>query len=171
MAIKIIPCKPEQLNQLRNISIQTYRETFAESNSEALMQQYFSDALTAEKLLQEINTIGTRFYFIYLRDQLAGFLKLNVDDAQSDDVDKNALEIERIYICKQSLRNGLGKHLMIFACDIALQEGKSSIWLGVWEGNATALAFYQAQGFYKIGEHPFDMGGEIQTDFLLMKDL
>jgi len=149
----------------------TYRDTFTESNSEALMQQYFDDALTPEKLLKEFNTVGSDFYFIYLGEQVAGYLKVNIDDAQTEDMDKNSLEVERFYICKNYLRNGLGKSLMNFACDLARELGKSSVWLGVWENNFSALAFYKAQGFYKIGEHPFDMGGDIQTDLLFKKDL
>ncbi|WP_413700883.1 GNAT family N-acetyltransferase [Psychromonas sp. KJ10-10] len=41
----------------------------------------------------------------------------------------------------------------------ARQKNKSSLWLGVWEDNLVALAFYQAQGFYQVGSHPFNMGG------------
>jgi len=36
---------------LREISQQTYRDTFSDSNSEALMLQYFSEAMTEDKLL------------------------------------------------------------------------------------------------------------------------
>lgn len=171
MTIKITVCQHEQLSLLRDISIKTYRDTFEDSNSEALMLQYFSEAMTPEKLQQELNTVGSHFYFIYLDEQLAGFLKVNEDDAQSDDVANNSLEVERFYICKQYLRNGLGKKLMAFAYNLAKQSNKSSLWLGVWQGNVSALAFYKALGFYHIGEHPFDMGGDIQTDLLLKKDI
>lgn len=171
MEIKILDCKAEQLNLLREISHETYRETFSDSNSEALIEQYFRDALTAEKLLKEFNTVGSNFYFISLNNNIAGFLKTNTDDAQSDDVDKDALEIERLYIRKKYLRNGLGLKLILFACDLAKQANKNCVWLGVWEGNTPALAFYKAQQFYQIGEHAFDMGGDIQTDLLLKKDI
>jgi len=171
MRINITRCKSEQLRLLRDISIETYRDTFAESNSEALMQQYFDNALNAEKLSQEFHTVGSHFYFIYLNEQVAGFLKINLESAQSDDVAQNSLEIERFYIRKQHLRKGLGKRLMQFAFDIAKQLDKATLWLGVWEHNDSALAFYGGLGFYKIGEHPFNMGGDIQTDWLLKKDL
>jgi ribosomal protein S18 acetylase RimI-like enzyme len=171
MTIQILPCKAEQLAELREISLVTYRDTFADSNSEALMQQYFDDALNAEKLLQEFNVVGSFFYFIYSDSAIAGYLKINVDDAQTDDVASNSLEVERFYISKQYKRLGLGKQLMTFAYQFAREANKSSIWLGVWEGNLPAFAFYQAQGFYQVGTHPFNMGGDIQTDLLLKKDL
>jgi ribosomal protein S18 acetylase RimI-like enzyme len=171
MTVKITLCKNNQLSLLRNISIETYRDTFSESNSETLMLQYFDDVLTPQKLLQEFNVVGSHFYFIYLGNEVAGFLKVNEGDAQSDQVAENSLEIERFYIRKQFLRNGLGRKLMQFAYELAEQLKKSALWLGVWEGNLAALAFYETQGFYKIGEHPFDMAGDIQTDLLLKRDV
>jgi len=171
MAINITPCKAEQLELLRDISIETYQYTFADSNSDELMQQYFRDALNLEKLSLELQTTGSYFYFIYVDQEVAGFLKVNIDDAQSDYSDEIGLEVERFYIRQSYLRRGLGKTLMQFAYGVAQKFNKNSIWLGVWEGNLRARAFYESQGFYHIGEHPFDMAGDIQTDLVLKKDL
>jgi len=171
MTINIIPCKAEQLKLLREISIETYRYTFEDSNSEELMVQYLHEALNLEKLSLEFKTIGSYFYFIYVDEEVAGFLKVNIDAAKSDDMDEDSLEVERFYIRQHYLRRGLGKVLMQFAYDVAHQFNKNSVWLGVWEGNQRALAFYKAQGFYQIGEHPFDMAGDIQNDLVLKKDL
>ncbi|WP_413700882.1 GNAT family N-acetyltransferase [Psychromonas sp. KJ10-10] len=115
MTIKIIPCQHEQLTDLREISISTYHDTFADYNCEDLMQQYFNDALTLEKLSQEWHVAGSTFYFIYVENDIAGYLKINEGDAQTDDVVQNSLEVERFYICKQYKRLGLGKKLMAFA--------------------------------------------------------
>ena len=60
---------------------------------------------------------------------------------------------------------------MTFAIKRAKQQAKQFIWLGVWEHNFPALAFYKKMGFKKFSEHPFNMGGDIQTDFLLKKHL
>lgn len=171
MANKITLCRGEQLTLLREISIETYRDTFIDSNSEALMQRYLSEALSPEKLQAELNHADSRFYFIHCEKQVAGFLKVNVAEAQTDIGDLNALEIERFYIRKIFLRRGLGKQLMNFAADLAKQGSKEYLWLGVWEGNFPALHFYQQMGFTQIGSHPFDMGGDIQTDLVLKKML
>jgi ribosomal protein S18 acetylase RimI-like enzyme len=164
-------CKQHQLDLLRAISIETYRDTFSDSNSDRLMAHYFQDALNKEKLQAELNHPDSTFYFIYVAKQVAGFLKVNVMGAQTDIKDSHALEIERFYIRKSFLRNGLGQQLMDFACDLARQNNKEFIWLGVWENNMPALHFYKKMGFYQIGAHPFNMAGDIQTDLLLQKDL
>ena len=164
-------CTTNQLDLLREISIETYRDTFSESNSEALMAQYFKDALNKEKLQAELNNPEITFYFIYFAEQVAGFLKVNVMTVQTDIKDVNALEIERFYIRQSFLRKGLGKQLMDFSCDLARQKNKEFVWLGVWVNNLPALHFYKKMGFYQIGAHPFDMAGDIQTYLLLQKDL
>ncbi|HEY5715237.1 MAG TPA: GNAT family N-acetyltransferase [Psychromonas sp.] len=164
-------CDYQQVNLLRDIAIETYGDTFSESNSAALMTHYFQQALNREKLLTELSNPDSCFYFIYFEKQVAGFLKVNVMAAQTDISDVKSLEIERFYIRKAFLRRGLGKQLMNFACSLAEQRGKEYIWLGVWENNRPALHFYKKMGFYQIGSHPFDMAGDIQTDLVFRKDL
>ena len=66
---------------------------------------------------------------------------------------------------------GLGKILMSEAILIAQQLHKSSIWLGVWEKNVTAIAFYESQGFVKTTTHTFLMGNEAQLDYIMVKML
>ncbi len=168
---KIRVCGREQVDLLRDVAIETYADTFSQSNSEALMAQYFEDALNRDKLLSELDNPDSYFHFIYLDQQVTGFLKINVMAAQTDIGDENGLEVERFYIRKAFLRKGLGKQLMDFAKQQAEQLGKEYLWLGVWENNHRALHFYKSMGFYQIGSHPFDMAGDIQTDLLFRKDL
>ena len=171
MSNQIKPCTCEQLAELQHIAIETYRDTFSDSNSEALMVSYLNDAFHMDKLTAEFNQPNSHFYFIYSDDQIAGFLKVNEFNAQTDITDDDAFEIERFYIRKAFLRKGLGNELMNFACDLARQSHKTYVWLGVWENNVRALQFYQHHQFFEIGQHPFDMGGDIQTDLLLKKVL
>lgn len=166
-----------EVSLLRELAIQTYRETFADSNSEALLQQYFKESLNKDVLSTQLQNPNSEFYFIYEKNtdnektRPAGFLKLNIDDAQTDIHDPTALEVEKIYISKRCLGNGLGKQMISFAIQRAQEQHKKHLWLGVWESNFSAIAFYQKMGFEKFGEHPFNMGGDIQTDFLFKKTI
>ncbi len=82
-----------------------------------------------------------------------------------------ALEIERIYIRSGYQRKGLGKHLFDKALKIAIGHDKKKIWLGVWEKNENAIAFYEKAGFVRTGVHSFYMGDEEQIDFIMSKTL
>jgi diamine N-acetyltransferase len=84
---------------------------------------------------------------------------------------KESLEIERIYIKKEFQKHGLGKLLFNKAMEIAGKRNKKKIWLGVWEKNENAIAFYQKMGFVQTGTHSFYMGEEEQIDFIMTKTL
>ena len=81
------------------------------------------------------------------------------------------MEIQRIYVAKKLQGEGLGAHLMGVALDLARARGKSYVWLGVWEKNTSAIGFYENAGFRKAGTHSFTIGNDVQTDFIMRKDL
>jgi ribosomal protein S18 acetylase RimI-like enzyme len=170
-------CSLDQVDLLREIAIETYQQTFADSNSEALLQKYYQESLNINLLSAQLQNPESEFYFIYSAPvseenaQIAGFLKLNIGQAQTDIADPDALEVEKIYLDQQFLGKGLGYQLINFSIVRAEQQNKHYLWLGVWEDNQPALHFYKKMGFSKFGEHGFDMGGEIQTDYLLKRTL
>jgi len=55
--------------------------------------------------------------------------------------------------------------------EVARQKSARVIWLGVWEKNNKAIAFYTKWGFEKFGEHVFMLGDDPQTDWLMKKVL
>lgn len=57
------------------------------------------------------------------------------------------------------------------AMKIALERNKKKIWLGVWEKNENALAFYKSRGFVQTRTHSFYMGEEEPIDFIMTKTL
>lgn len=59
----------------------------------------------------------------------------------------------------------------MFPPDNTRKLGMRTIWLGVWEQNTAAIAFYERQGFERFGEHVFRIGNDDQTDYLLARVL
>lgn len=164
-------CTLSDLQELQDISILTYKETFDEHNSEENMTAYLEAAYNKPKLEKELATPSSRFYFAIVDDEVAGYLKINTDEAQTEPMGDEALEVERIYIKKKFQKNGAGKVLMNKAFEMAEQLGKNKIWLGVWEHNYNAKAFYEKKGFVETGSHSFFMGDDEQTDLILTKTL
>lgn len=171
MTIKIKVCSQDDLQALQEISIETFTETFQEQNTPENMQAYLENAYTLEKLQKEMSQSNSTFFFIFYNDQLAGYMKANTDDAQSEEVGEDTLEIERIYIRSGFQRKGLGNYLMDKAIEIAKDKKKKKVWLGVWEYNKQALLFYEKNGFVQTGSHSFFMGSDEQTDYIMTKTL
>lgn len=101
----------------------------------------------------------------------AGYLKINADDAQSEAMGPQFLEIERIYVAQGFQKHGIGKAMYQKALQYAHQLNKPKIWLGVWEFNDNARQFYRHIGFRQIGSHDFYMGDEKQTDLMMAKNI
>ncbi|MEH7491167.1 GNAT family N-acetyltransferase [Neobacillus niacini] len=171
MNINIKPCTIEDLSILQEISYETFTETFKEQNSPENMNAYLERAFNLKQLEKELSTIPSQFFFVYINNEVAGYLKVNTQDAQSENMGEDSLEIERIYIRAKFQKLGLGKYLINKAIEIAVEQGINKIWLGVWEKNENAIAFYKKIGFVLAGSHSFHMGDEEQIDFIMIKSL
>ncbi|MFP3919446.1 GNAT family N-acetyltransferase [Lysinibacillus telephonicus] len=171
MTIKIQKCNEEDLKTLQEISIETFNDTFKDQNSPENMNAYLERAFNLKQLEKELSNISSQFFFVYFHDEVAGYLKVNTNEAQSEVMGDGALEIERIYIKKKYQKHGLGKVLLNKAIEIAMESNKEKIWLGVWEKNENAIAFYKKIGFVQTGTHSFYMGNEEQIDFIMTKTL
>ena len=112
---------------------------------------------------------NSAFFFLYGDDCLAGYLKINEKDAQTDLPNENSLEIERIYVRREFQGSGLGKMLIEYGLSIAKEKKKEFAWLGVWEKNEKAIRFYEKMGFRKHSTHSFYMGDDEQTDYIMQK--
>lgn len=135
------------------------------------MDAYASIAFTNQKILAELANPDSIFYFAMIGDEIAGYLKLNFNHAQTEFRETSAMEIERIYVSIDHFRKGVGQQLMDFALDIASEKQIQYVWLGVWEHNTNALGFYRHNGFEVFSSHPFTLGDDLQTDLLMKKVL
>jgi diamine N-acetyltransferase len=167
MATRIKKCTLEDLHILQEISYITFDETFKQQNSPENMKAYLDKAFNLKQLEKELSNASSEFFFVYFNNELAGYLKVNINDAQSEDMGTEALEVERIYVKRDFQKHGLGKYLLNEAVEIAKDLDKSEIWLGVWEKNENAIAFYKRMGFLESGSHSFYMGDEEQIDIIM----
>lgn len=171
MSTNLKKCSLEDLLKLQEISCETFKETFKDQNSPENLSDYLERAFNLTQLEKELSNIYTEFFFVYFNNEVAGYIKINTSDAQSEKMGDDSLEIERIYIRSKFQNHGLGKYLINKAIEIALKENKKKIWLGVWEKNENAIAFYKKMGFVQTGAHSFYMGDEEQIDFIMTKIL
>lgn len=171
MTVKVKKCTLEDSHALQEISYETFNDTFKDQNSPENMNAYMEKAFNLGQLEKELSNVSSQFFFVYYNEQMAGYLKVNTNDAQSEEMGNEAFEVERIYIKNKFQKHGLGKYLLNKAIEIAIEHGKKKIWLGVWEKNENAISFYKKMGFVQSGAHSFYMGDEEQIDFIMVKTL
>ncbi len=159
------------LHRLQEISIRTFSETFASANSAENMQKYLREKFSLEKLSDELNNPDAEFYFASFNSDIIGYLKLNSGTSQTELKDGPGLEIERIYVAKEYHGKKVAQLLFQKALEAAASRRADYIWLGVWDQNERAIAFYKKNGFVEFDQHIFKLGDEEQTDIMMKLDL
>ena len=159
------------VNELQDISRQTFYDTFSEVNTKENMKKYLDESFSIEKLTQELSNINSEFYFARQDSKPIGYLKLNFRQAQTELNDENSVELERIYVLKAFLGKRVGQLLYDKAVEIARAKKANYIWLGVWEKNLRAIHFYKKNGFWEFNKHVFKLGNDEQTDLMMKLDL
>lgn len=100
-----------------------------------------------------------------------GYIKLNENESQSDIKDIDSIELERIYLLSEFQGQGIGEWILRQVISVAKARIKFFMWLGVWEDNPKAIKFHQKLGFNKLGNHPYFIGKDEQTDWLMRLDI
>lgn len=152
---------------IRDLSVETFTQTFAALNTPEDMDKYVADHLSPDVIRREVDDPDSTFLVATVDGVPAGYMKVNVGGAQTEQMPHDHMEVQRLYILKAFKRHGLGTSLMRAAFDMARAQGKTRIWLGVWEHNDPAIAFYKRFGFTQIGSHDFVLGEDRQTDLLM----
>ncbi|MFV8442409.1 GNAT family N-acetyltransferase [Flavobacterium sp. LB2P44] len=165
--IEIQKATDTDLEVLQNISIQTFKETFAAVNTPENITNYVADSFNLEQLRVELNNPNSQFYLAYSNTEVVGYLKINFGNAQTERFNDNALEVHRIYVLQSFQGKNIGQLLIDEVKKIALNTNVDYIWLGVWEENYRALHFYTKNGFVVFDKHVFTLGTDEQTDLMM----
>jgi diamine N-acetyltransferase len=81
------------------------------------------------------------------------------------------IELWRFYVMRDWHGRGIAQALMDRVVADARATGAQTLWLGVWEKNPRARAFYGKCGFVDVGEHVFLFGTDPQTDRVMARPL
>lgn len=164
-------CLEDDLNDLLKISRQTFEEAFKHANNPDDYEDYVSKAFSERRLRLELQNQNSSFYFVHVGLDLVGYFKLNFNDSQTEYANQNSLELERIYVLSKFQGKRIGKSILQEVFAMASLEKKDFVWLGVWQENYDAIRFYEKHGFNKIGSHPYFIGKDKQTDWLMKYSL
>jgi len=176
MTIKIRPATIADAPALSRLGATTFRETFERENTPEDMAQYLREAFTPERQALEIaDPAGA----VLLAEQeqskesgeseLSGYAQVVSGPVPEAVRGPAPLELRRLYVARAWHGRGVAQALMEAVIDAARARGAQTLWLGVWERNPRAVAFYVKHGFVRVGEHTFVLGGDAQTDWLFVR--
>lgn len=164
---------PEDASLIATLTRETFYDSFAADNTAEDMELYLAEHLQPEALEKEIFLPGNHFFIAWDGQRPVGYLRLRErPEGHPDCIPAgNSIELARFYATADSIGKGVGKAMMAHLLEYASGLGFERIWLGVWEHNHRAIGFYQKWGFEKVGSHPFMLGRDLQTDWLMTREL
>lgn len=161
----------EDAARLTELAARTFYDAFADMNKPENMQAYMREAFTVPQLTAELNDPRASFLLAEVDDAPAGYAKLSNGAAPACITGAKPIELVRLYVAQQYLGAGIGNDLMRACMDEARSLGHQTIYLGVWEHNTRAQAFYFKWDFTVVGSHIFQMGDDAQLDWLMQRAL
>ncbi len=156
---------------LTQLAARTFYDAFADMNTPENMQAYMSKAFTVPQLTAELSDPRAKFLIAEVEGVPAGYAKLQAGDAPACVTGAKPVELVRLYVDRQFQGAGLANDLMQACLDEARSMGHRAIYLGVWEHNHRAQSFYFRWNFRVVGNHIFQMGSDLQLDWLMEREL
>ncbi|MGI8639251.1 MAG: GNAT family N-acetyltransferase [Pyrinomonadaceae bacterium] len=171
--IKIRQADIEDAEMLAELSDKTFWDAFHDNpkNAPDDLADYMNAAFNLEQIRIELSDENAIFLVAEIENEAVGYAKLLFESIEPEITAEKPMELCRLYSKQEFLGKGVGKSLMERCLEEAQKRGCDIMWLGVWEFNPRAQAFYQKYGFCEVGKHIFQLGSDAQTDVLMQKDL
>ena len=156
---------------LTELARRTFYDAFAPLNSPENMKAYMTQNFTRQIFSTQLADPRANFLIAEVEGAPVAFAKLYEGDVPDSVEGLTPVEIERFYVDRQFHGMGVAQALMQACLDRARQSGHGTIYLGVWDKNHRAIAFYRKCGFDVVGSHAFQMGDEAQNDLWMERRL
>lgn len=154
---------------LASLAATAFSDTFAADNTADNMARYMASAFGEGIQHAELADARNVVFIAEREGAAAGYVMLRDGDVPACVGSSNAIEIARLYSTKRYIGAGVGSALMQVSIRHAAAVGREVIWLGVWERNTRAIAFYERWGFVDVGTQSFQLGEDLQTDRVLRR--
>src|SRR6266480_4728127 len=154
---------------LAQLGAATFSETFAADNTPEDMAAYLAASFSPEQQAAELAQALTTFLIAEIDKVAVGYAMLHAGVPPQQAISEQPVELVRLYVSKEWHGRGVGELLMQACLDLARQQGYRNLWLGVWERNVRARAFYRKWKFQEFGEHDFQLGEDPQNDILMAR--
>jgi ribosomal protein S18 acetylase RimI-like enzyme len=135
------------------------------------MEMHVAQSYGQTQQLEELVDPDITTLLVEIDGQLAGFAQLRSAVIPECVTGESPIELWRFYVVQAYHGRGVAPALMRSVALDAWRRGGRTLWLGVWERNERAKAFYRKAGFVDVGSHVFMVGTDPQTDRIMVRYL
>ena len=168
----IRPAAPDDAEALAEFAERTFRVAFEADNRPDDMDAYCAVAFAPDMMRGHLSHPSvTTLVMVTEQGIIAAYAQLRPEGPGHGADLPAPIELWRFYVDKVHHGRGIAHQLMHAVLDAAQQRGAGTLWLGVWEHNTRAQAFYGKFGFVGVGSHRFVLGTDVQTDRLMARSI
>ena len=171
MDITIRRGTPADARLLADLAASTFREAFAADNRPEDMALHVSRSYGVYQQEAELANPEMTTLLAEVDGQLAGYAQLRASAVPDCITGVTPLEVWRFYVAAPWQGLGVAPTLMKRVELEARAREAGTLWLGVWERNERAKAFYRKCGFADVGSQVFVLGTDAQTDRIMVRSL
>lgn len=161
----------EHVDLLTEVAKRTFVETFSADNTPEDMNDYVSKSFSHSVQSEEINNPLRHIFLVQTSDGPIGYLHLYESATEFYTGSEKQVELVRLYLDKKWHGKGIADGLMQKCLEYCQALSAKILWLGVWERNQRAQAFYRKWGFVECGSHYFQLGNDSQRDLVLIRKI
>lgn len=165
--MKLRRAVPADAPSLAVLAERTFRDAFGPRNSPENMDRHCAKVFGTEIQLREIEERALVTTMAEADGRMIGFSQLRLSQAHECVAALRPAELNRLYVAREWHGRGIARELIQDALDTAADAGCDRLWLGVWEHNPRAIAFYRKFGFETVGSHAFMLGADRQLDLIM----
>jgi GNAT superfamily N-acetyltransferase len=156
---------------LSDFARRSFLDTFAADNTPEDMALYVADAFSVATQTRELSERAWVTLLAEQQGQLAAYAQMCETPPPPCVQGGAPMELRRFYVGRGSQGRGLARTLMHAIEAEAVGRGARTMWLGVWEHNARAIAFYRKAGYVDVGSQVFVLGRDVQRDRIMARSL
>jgi ribosomal protein S18 acetylase RimI-like enzyme len=160
---------PSDALPLSQFGAHTFRDAFAAENQPENLDAYLAKAYGLPQQSAELADPSVATLIAEANQEMVGFAQLRDGITPACVRGPQPMELWRFYVAREWHGQGVASTLMAGVVAEALRRGARTLWLGVWERNARAQAFYRKCGYQVVGQQPFVLGTERQTDLVMAR--
>jgi diamine N-acetyltransferase len=156
---------------LADLARRTFYDTFAPTNDPGDMALHLESAYGVDQQTRELTDRDITTLLVEEGRAAIAYAQVRTGHIPECVTGPGPIELWRFYVDAGWHGRGVAQALMEQVKVTARERSARTLWLGVWERNDRARAFYAKCGFADAGEHIFLFGTDPQTDRVMVMSL
>lgn len=157
--------------ELAAFAARTFKEAFSADNNPENLRTHLANTYGQAQQAAELTDPLVLTILARLNGELVAYAQVRQSAPPPCVTHSAPIELHRLYVDQRAHGSGLASRLMQEIHRAARDLRGRYIWLGVWERNPRAIAFYKKERFVDVGSTFYMVGPDKQKDRVLVANV